>query len=189
MRTDRRIAAAGASLFALFLMAAAPVAAPPSSDQIAATAMSGRVLTLSELDAIYSGRTWYWKNGAAYFRPNRRFQAWVKEGSDLSYGEGSWSVSSNGQLCIRAIWAAVSGNTDAFTCYVHRASAGIYQRELPRGSWYLFSHTPPQPGDEIQKLERGDHISADFLRAKRYVARNRTGARRDGANGRQSGSP
>jgi hypothetical protein len=52
---------------------------------------------------------------------------------------------------------------------VHRIGSAIYQRELPRGSWYLFSHLPPKPDDEIYRLESGDHVTDEYLRAKQYV--------------------
>lgn len=171
MKRGRTFAAIGTALGAMCLAAAAP-SADKAQEKVVAAAMSGPVLTKAELHKIYSGRTWYWKDGAAYFRPNQRFEAWVKTGPQTTYGEGSWSVANTGQLCIRATWHSLSGNTKTFICYVHRIRNAIYQRELPRGRWYLFGHIPPQRGDEINKLEQGDHISAEYLRAKRYVTRH-----------------
>lgn len=187
MMSVRRIAAVGMALSALSFIAAAPAPPPKTKVEIAIAALSGRILTAFELVKIYSGRTWYWSDGAAYFRPDRQFRAWLKGGVETTYGEGSWSVANNGQLCIRANWHSLSGTTKSFTCYVHRTSDAIYQRALPRGSWYLFSHIPPKSGDEITKLERGDHVSAEYLRAKRYVIRNLRSRRRPAPKSSTSG--
>lgn len=168
----KKIAAVGAAFVAIALMGAAPAPPAKTNVEIAIAALSGRVLTAYELLKIYSDRTWHWSDGAIYFRPDRRFEAWLKHGVETSYGEGSWSVANNGQLCIRANWHSLSGTTKSFTCYVHRTSDAFYQRALPRGTWYLFSHIPPKSGDEITKLERGDHVSAEYLRARQYVIKN-----------------
>ena len=177
MISSRRVAAVGAAFVATCFLATSPAPSGTATQDVAATAAAGRVLTKSELRALFSGRTWYWKDGAAYFRSNRMFEAWVKGGAETTYGEGSWTVDDDGQLCIRAIWHSLSEDTKAFTCYVHRINKAIYQRELPRGSWYLFSHIPVQPGDEASKLEQGDHVTSEYLRAKRYVIRNMRGER------------
>jgi hypothetical protein len=144
---------------------------PPAQTKLetAVVAMSGRIMTKAELTKIYSGKTWHWPGGEAYFNPNQRFNAWAKTGLKTTYGEGFWSAANNGQLCISAAWHSLSGNTNAFTCYIHRIGSAIYQRELPHGSWYLFSHLPPQPADEIYTLEPGDHITDEYLRARKYV--------------------
>ncbi len=117
----------------------------------------------------------------------REFEAWVNGGAETTYAEGSWSVSNNGQLCIRATWHSLSGDMKTFTCYVHRRGNVIYQRELPRGSWYVFGHIPAQPGDEITKLEQGDHVSTEYLSAKRYVIRNSRTEHRRAPKGPTSG--
>lgn len=188
MKSMRRIAEIAAAFGALCLIAATPMPSAKSKEPIAAAAMSGRVLTDTELLGIFSDRTWYWKDGAAYFQQNRRFKAWVNAGAETTYGAGSWSVSNNGQLCIRATWYSLSGNTKTFTCYDHRIGSAIYQRELPRGHWYLFSHIPPRAGDEIKKLAKGDHVSAEYLRARRYVIKNRKARQQDSSKPRSNRS-
>lgn len=180
MRSPAIIAALGMILCAQPVIAAAPARSASAKNPVATAALSGRVLTKRELWKIYSDRTWHWKNGAAYFKPSQLFQAWSQNGADVSYAVGSWSVSNNGQLCIRATWHFVSGRKNIFTCYVHRIKKAIYQRELPRGSWYLFGHTPPRPGDEMSKLERGDHIASEYLKIKQYVIRSARTAPKQG---------
>lgn len=173
MTLARRFATLAAALSAMCLLVTAPPAAGRTKLELAIAALSGRVLTEPELNKIYSGRTWHWKTGAAYFKPNQRFVAWVKGGAETTYAEGSWSVSNNGQMCIRATWHSLSADTKTFTCYVHRTGDAIYQREVPRGNWYLFSHIPPRAGDEIRRIENGDHVSAAYAKAKRYVIKHR----------------
>jgi len=172
MNLVKKVAAIGTAFVAMCFIAAAPAPSRAATDDVAATAMSGRVLTGFELRKLFSGHTWYWKDGAAYFQANGMFKAWVKGGAETTYGEGSWSANDDGQLCIRARWHSLSEDTNAFNCYIHRINEAIYQRELPRGSWYLFSHVPVRAGDEAGKLEQGDHVTTEYLRARRYVTRN-----------------
>lgn len=172
MTSSRPAAAAGVAFVATCLLAASPAPPATATEDVAAIAAAGRVLTRFELRKLYSDQTWYWKDGAAYFRPNQMFEAWVKGGAETTYGEGTWSVNDDGQICIRATWHTLSEDTTAFTCYVHRVNNGVYQRELPRGSWYLFGHIPVRAGDEASRLEPGDHVSSEYQRAKRYVTKN-----------------
>jgi hypothetical protein len=143
-----------------------------AEDQIASAAEKSHALSAKELRSIYEDHTWHWKDGAAYFGPHdQTFKAWVGEGPESSYADGSWSVNDQGRLCFRATWYVREGHRGATTCTEHRADdKNIYQRKLPKGDWYIFSHVPAQPGDEVQKLESGDHVSDDYKRNKRYVS-------------------
>ena len=161
----------------------AAMAWPVSRNPAAVRAMSGGVLSRAELYPIYAGKTWHWKDGAAYFaEPGQKFEAWLRKADEPSYADGSWSVSDNGQLCIRATWHSPKQSTDTFTCYVHRRSNAIYPQELPAGQWYLFGHIPAQPGDEIEKITPGDEVSAEYLKIRNAMtppkpARNKRRAR------------
>jgi hypothetical protein len=148
-----------------------------AEDEIGAAAAKGRVLTVKELNSIYEGRSWRWTDGAGYFgAPNRVFTAWLNKGAKATYADGSWSVSDQGRLCYRATWHALTAKSMAFnntasTCFEHRTDDKIiYQRMSPKGKWYVFSHIPALPADEVQKLQPGDHVSEDYKTNKRYVA-------------------
>jgi uncharacterized protein DUF995 len=141
-----------------------------AEDEIAAAATKGRPLTAKELDSIYNDRTWPWPDSAGYFRPNKIFTAWVHKGAKASYGEGSWFVSDQGRLCFRATWHTLTGQGTKLACTEHRTDdKNIYQRPLPNGKWYIFSHLPALPDDDIQKLQPGDHVSENYQANKRYV--------------------
>ena len=67
----------------------------------------------------------------------------------------------------------MKGSKAAKTCFDHHVDDdAIYQRRLPAGSWYVFSHTPKQPEDEMLKLESGDQVSADYQKNKQFVTDN-----------------
>ena len=171
-----RIFAASLACSVVFRVGLA-AAAPPArgQDQIATTAGAARVLRKERLDSIYADRTWHWKDGAGYFQAkNREFKAWVGKGRKATYAEGSWTVNNNGRLCFRAAWHSLRGRKRASTCFAHRSDGkNIYQRRLPRGKWYIFSHIPARPGDEINKLQPGDQVSKSYHANKSYVQRAR----------------
>jgi uncharacterized protein DUF995 len=160
-----------ASLTYFVVVATSPPFAK-AEDQIAAAAAKGRVLTAKELNSIYEDRTWPWKDGASYYgAQNRVFRYWFNRGAKATYGEGTWSVSDRGRLCFRVTWHGLGGDGTTSKCSEHRTDdKNIYQRPLPNGKWYVFSHLPVTPGDEIQKLQPGDHVSEDYQTNKRYVA-------------------
>jgi uncharacterized protein DUF995 len=146
-------------------------------DQIATDAAKARALTAEELNSIYQDRTWPWEDGAAYFRAaNRGFIAWVGKGTKATYADGSWSVNDQGRLCYSATWHGLWRNSPwerrtAPSCFEHRRDdETIYKRSLPHGKWYVFSHAPALPDDEIRKLQPGDHVSEDYQKSKRYLA-------------------
>jgi Protein of unknown function (DUF995) len=144
-----------------------------AQDQITADAERGRALFAAELRSIYENRTWPWEHGAAYFAAaNHRFIAWLD--TDKTYAEGSWSVNDNGRLCFDATWYGVEGHSDATACFEHRTEdKNIYKRALPDGKWYIFSHLPTQPGDELKKLQLGDQVSENYQKNKTYLAEHK----------------
>jgi hypothetical protein len=151
-----------------------------NKNPIAAMAAKAQPLTSKELAAIYEGRTWLWDNGAAYFSAsNRTFMAWSNSGRKPAYAEGSWSANDQGRLCSNATWHSGGGQARSTSCWENRGDEkNIYQRELPDGKWYIFSHLPALSDDAIQKLQLGDHVSEDYQRNKRSAARTGHGRKR-----------
>jgi hypothetical protein len=167
------------SLYSLTVFLSYAVLATLSSsakaqDQITADAERGRALFATELRSIYENRTWPWDHGAAYLAAaNHRFIAWLD--TDKTYAEGSWSVNDNGRLCFDATWYGVEGHGDATrACFEHRTEdKNIYKRALPDGKWFIFSHLPAQPGDEIKSLQLGDQVSENYQKNKAYLAEHK----------------
>jgi hypothetical protein len=170
-----KIALCSLTVFLTYYLAAissSPIA--KAQDQITADAERGRALFATELSSIYENRTWPWENGAGYFSAaNHRFIAWLD--IDRTYAEGSWSVNDNGRLCYSAIWYGVWGHSDTkLACFEHRTEdKNIYKRAVPEGKWYIFSHLPAQPGDEIKKLRLGDQVSENYQKNKTYLAEHK----------------
>ena len=117
----------------------------------------------SALMALYSGKTWLWKDGAAYFAPDGRFKAWSRAGGKLTEGFGTWDIRSDGGMCFTATWGAVAAKSvqaagkPVETCFAHAArGTAIAQMKLPNGPWYSFRRSPPRRTDEFFKLVPGD---------------------------------
>src|SRR5262245_20467393 len=164
-----------------FVVEATSVPPAKAQEQIAADAAKARVLTAKELNAIYEDRTWRWKDGAGYFgTKNRAFAAWAGIGEKASYAEGSWSADDRGRVCSRATWHGTWGKNKLTNCQEHRTDdKNIYQRSLPNGKWYIFSHLPAQPDDEMQKnIQPGDHVLEDYQKNKQYVAQHARGKKK-----------
>lgn len=157
---------------AIFLVVTCAISIACARDQVSTTAAAAGPLSSKKLELIYGDRTWHWKDGAGYFQlKDRRFKAWVGEGAKGSYAEGSWSMNNQGRLCFRAVWHSLRGGRRATTCFAHRSDdKTIYQRRLPKGKWYVFAHIPSLADDEINKLQAGDQVSAQYQANKRYVA-------------------
>lgn len=155
----------------LAVLPIAALAADSATARMEKAALAGRALTTTELYRIYGNRSWLWEDGAGFFKVSERaFTAWSKRGSESSYADGTWFLTERGRLCFRASWNAVGGSAKALTCFEHRDGDGtIYQRRLPDGEWYVFSHAKPRAYDEIRKLRRGDHVRRNYEINKRYV--------------------
>jgi Protein of unknown function (DUF995) len=112
---------------------------------------------------LYSGKTWKWKDGAAYFAPDGSFKAWSSSNHRRYEASGTWEVRADGVMCFIAPWRAVPPRPDEApsptveTCFWHQVHGNaIAQRKLPDGMWYLFRHAAPEKTDEVFKLRRGD---------------------------------
>lgn len=120
------------------------------------------------LDALYAGKTWQWKRGAAYFSPDGRFMAWSREGGKKTEGRGAWDLRGDGVMCFTATWAPIPAQAGqgpsppVETCFGHeKRGSAIAQMKLPNGPWYFFRRSPPGKTDEVFKLRKGDrtHLS------------------------------
>ncbi|KAB2684215.1 DUF995 domain-containing protein [Brucella tritici] len=157
-----RLRTVSAALFVLLLAGAADAAPKPKTeDPVAIKAASASPLSAQALEALYSGRTWKWKDGGGYFSADRhRFIAWSQKGRVWSYAQGRWYATDSGKLCLQAYWVSKTGSSSDTTCFLHREQDGvIYQKRSLGGSWYVFRNNPPRPTDEAAKLLRGDRIS------------------------------
>jgi hypothetical protein len=131
----------------------------------ATTSKQWAPLDRAALINLYAGKTWKWKNGAAYFAPYGHFKAWSRSKNQLSEGLGTWEAGDNGVMCFDASWRIVPlkpENASAAavkTCFEHEGRrSAVAQRKLPNGIWYFFKHSKPSKADEVFKLQRGDHI-------------------------------
>jgi hypothetical protein len=113
------------------------VAVPATSSAVGPTPLAPQ-----EVQALYSGNTWVWDNGAGYFAPDGSFQAWTQDSQyGLMQATGRWSVEIGGQLCYSARWHYQDTSSTSQDCFAHRASNGaILQRdERALGEWYVFN--------------------------------------------------
>jgi len=116
------------------------------------------------LAQLYAGKTWRWKNGAAYFAPDGGFKAWSRSKRELTEGFGTWKVRDDGVMCFNASWGTVptkpgeASSPKVDTCFEHQARGNaLAQMKLPDGVWYFFRHGKPRKTDEVFKLRPGDH--------------------------------
>lgn len=142
------VVAAVLALNALGVTAAAVVPGPPLADAI--------------LGQIYAGKTWFWKDGAAYFAGGGQFKAWSRTNSALNKASGTWYLRGSGVICFSAAWRTPNEDpasvTPVETCLRHAVHDGdIMQMKEPNGEWYVFKHRVGQRGDEINKFAPGDH--------------------------------
>jgi hypothetical protein len=129
-------------------------------------------LPASQVNEIYSGKTWLWPEGAAYFAPGGRFIAWSGKGQKESFATGTWHTAGNGRLCFRAFWVSRAGGGPAETCFAHASKAEfVFQSKQPGGEWYVFKHPAPQSGDEFRKIVGGDRASAEAERIRAVFRR------------------
>src|SRR5690606_1700963 len=121
-----------------------------------------RPLTAEEIEEIYSGHTWTWDPGAAYFAPDHGLRAWsLDELGRAGFATGEWSATDDGLLCFEAGWRFPGQRTRGESCFRHRIAEGrIYQREEPAGAWYIFRSTPEHPDNPSRKLVPGDRVTA-----------------------------
>jgi len=135
-----------------------------ASARIAMASMQWAPLDPSAVTRLYAGKTWKWKQGAAYFATDGRFKAWSRSGRELTEGFGTWTVREDGVMCFTATWETIpakpqqGSNPPLESCFGHQARGNaIAQMKLPSGQWYLFRRSPPRKTDEFFKLLPGDH--------------------------------
>jgi hypothetical protein len=159
---------------AAIVAASGPVNAR-SSEELADVAMKGTPLTTEELYRLYKGKSWFWKDGIAYFRVSmRQFSAWAKPpGPEASYADGMWFLPGYGKLCFRATWNGVEWSKKGLSCFEHRAdpSGAIYVHKVPDGNWWVFRDSPPGKYDEIKKFKTGDYAAKGVSANKSYIER------------------
>ncbi|MER9998552.1 DUF995 domain-containing protein [Mesorhizobium sp. M0051] len=157
---------------AVFGQAALSGTAYAAKDSAAAQANSATVPTPYELQLMYAGRTWVWKNGAAYFaQGDRHLKAWTSGQDTASVAEGRWLVTSGGKMCMELAWRSKSyAGKQHRTCYSHRIQGGnVEKRKDPDGEWYSFKRSPEDISDEHRKFETGDTKGAQFEEARKLV--------------------
>ncbi|GLU28944.1 DUF995 domain-containing protein [Brucella sp. NBRC 12950] len=157
-----RLRTVGAALSVLLLAGAADAAPKQKTeDSIAVKAAAAAPLSAEALEALYSGKSWKWKDGGGYFSADgHRFIAWSQKGRAWSNGQGRWYATNRGKLCLEAYWVNKMGGGSDTTCFLHRQKGGvIYQKRSLGGSWYVFRNNPPRSTDEAAKLLRGDRVS------------------------------
>ncbi|WP_331372401.1 DUF995 domain-containing protein [Sinorhizobium chiapasense] len=127
-----------------------------------------RVMTGAELYMIFRDKTWKWENGAGRMEDEGRvFRAWAQSETGATWAEGRWSVTDNGQLCLKAVWHGQSATARDKTCFTHRIPDGkIYQKREPAGDWYVFRHAKPTADDEFNRL-----IVEDLVETKLPIIR------------------
>lgn len=149
------VAALGPALCGGSTFAAETVAVPAQA----------RVMTALELFDLYRDKTWQWSDGAGRFQEKGRiFRAWSGKATDASWAEGRWTLTNDGQLCLRAVWHSPDGSSPNKTCFRHRLHEGtVYQKKEPSGAWYVFKHAVPDKDDEYGKLVEQDTVSAKVM--------------------------
>jgi len=69
-------------------------------------------------------------------------------------------LTDSGRLCLNGEWTGAAGPQKSVSCFLHKKDRGtIYQKREDEGEWYIFSHAPVQPDDEINRLVDGDSVS------------------------------
>lgn len=149
------------------LAAAIAFASVPAMAQSAAPA-AARPLTAVEIFMLVKDRTWQWSEGAGrFFDKDRRFIAFTRGKDGATYGEGRFSLTDGGRLCLVAVWHSAAGPSNARTCFLHKKANGvIYQRREGGGDWYPFMHTPLQETDEYAKFTAQDLVTGELARVK-----------------------
>lgn len=160
-----RFSVVSVALSALFVMGADAAPQSASAAATAKLAAAATPMTAAALDALYTGKTWSWKDGAGYFGDGHRFSGWIQRGALWYYGRGKWQTTNTGKLCMQAVWYYRTGYGNNPSCILHREKDGvIYQKPALGGEWYVFKHNPVRPDDEIRKLVPGDRVAKNIVR-------------------------
>jgi hypothetical protein len=122
-------------------------------------AANERPLSQKELRALYANKSWFWKDGVAFFNPSGRFKAYTGSKSNPNTVTGGWGAYKNGKLCFSGKWKSGQWTSFDSTCFLHKVVNGnIYQRRLPEGDWYIFKHAKSRKTDEYRKMVRGNYV-------------------------------
>ncbi len=151
-----RITATGAAIAALAILSVPAFAKSAATSQV-----PGRALSQRSLYNLYAGKSWFWKDGVAYFGRNGRFYAWSGSGRKATYVNGGWGAYKNGKICFSGTWRSADGDGFNSTCFLHKKAGGnILQMKQPVGSWYTFKHARTKKNDEYKKVVPGDYASS-----------------------------
>jgi Protein of unknown function (DUF995) len=75
---------------------------------------------------LFEDKTWEWKEGGAYFGPDRTFKAVVGKGKSLMLAEGRWIVNANAEVCYIAAWRTREQKfRPSKTCYALASKGGL----------------------------------------------------------------
>ena len=161
-----RFSIASLALSVLVMTGASAAPQSKSADATAKLAAAAKPMSAKALEALYTGKTWKWKDGAGYFGDGQKFTGWQQTGpSWYYYGRGRWTTSNSGKLCMQAVWYYRTGYGNNPSCILHREKDGvIYQKPALGGEWYVFRHNPVRPDDEIHRLTRGDRVAKNVAR-------------------------
>lgn len=148
---------------------------PAFAAEAVAVPAQARAMTALELHDLYRDKTWQWGDGAGRFQEEGRiFRAWSGNGAKASWAVGRWTLTNDGQLCLRAVWHSPGGSSPNKTCFRHMFHDGtVYQKKEPSGAWYVFKHAALDKDDEYRKLVTQDTVSAK-VQASRPVAQATT---------------
>ncbi len=126
--------------------------------------------SIKVLQALYSGKTWQWQDGAAYFRPDGSFIAYAGNGEKSSFVKGGWGAYKDGRLCFWGTWNAASGNARKHTCFRHASNGDTVYQQKPNGEWYVFKNAKAVMADEANKLVAGDLASSQVAALQKAAA-------------------
>jgi Protein of unknown function (DUF995) len=127
-----------------------------------------RPLTKQETKSIYKSKSWFWKDGVAYFAPSGRFLAYSGSGSKQGEVRGGWAAYRGGKVCFSGTWRTPDGDGFDSTCFLHKnKQRQIHQKREPVGDWYVFQNAPGQKGDEARKIVAGDYVSRKLTSQKK----------------------
>jgi hypothetical protein len=154
----------------------AGAASAQTVSSIAKAAEKGVLVSAGDVADIYQNQTWQWKDGAGYFKPQKRqFTAWSGTGKAAVYGEGVWFLKEDGTICFRAKWKSAKKSTTNYSCFEHRRVGNtIYAKNTAKGDWYILTGGDKQAYQEIKMLKAGDRVSKRVQEIKDAFARPAT---------------
>lgn len=140
------------------MVAALMLAALPA--QVRAQDAANPPATIKQLHTLYSGKTWQWQDGAAYFRPDGGFIAYSGQGTKAAFVKGGWGAYKDGRLCFWGTWKSAEGGSRKATCFRHAVKGAAVYQQKPNGEWYVFKNANAAKADEANKLAAGDLASS-----------------------------